>query len=830
MTLAARRNDLAATSRRNAEVLVAMGMSGRLTRRWSEANETYLAGNQRASDIAGGLGAVAKVLRMMLQSAVLAVGAYLVIHQEATAGIIIAGSILSARALAPVDLAIAHWKGFVAARQSWHRLAKLLQQIPAANEQTLLQAPSKRLSVEAVSIVPPGDQRVIVQDVNFAAEAGTGIGVIGPSGSGKSSLVRALVGVWMPARGKVRLDGAALDQWSSDVLGRHIGYLPQDVELFAGTVAQNICRFDPEAKSEAIIAAAKEAGVHEMIIKMREGYDTQIGEQGTALSAGQAQRVALARALYGNPFLIVLDEPNSNLDSEGDEALTPCGARRARARRHRGRGGAPADRHRGGRPVAGVEGRPHAGVRAEGNRARPGAAARSAPDADQDRVRSGSCEKIMTAELKGAHRSIRGHLIFGLTLILVLAVGFGGWASTAQISGALIAPGSVVVDSNVKKVQHPTGGVVGEVRVRDGDIVKAGDIVVRLDETVVKASLAIVVKTLNGLWARAARLEAEQRGLDQIKFPPMLTDRADDPDVRDILASETKLFEVRVFGRAGQKSQLRERVLQLNEEISGLTAQEQAKEKEVALVEKELIGVRQLYEQRLIQLSRLTVLERDLARLSGERAQYIASRAQAKGKITETELQIIQVDKDVVSEVSKDLRETNDKIGEFVERKVTAEDQLRRIDIRAPQDGVVLQSTVHTVGGVITAGDAIMMVVPRADDLSVEAKVNPQDIDKLQIGQKTLLRLSAFNQRTTPELNGVVTRVSADVTTDQRTGQSYYTIRVSLPPAEVARLGDNVKIIPGMPVEAFVQTGDRTMFSYLMKPFSDQLMRSFRER
>ena len=284
------------------------------------------------------------------------------------------------------------------------------------------------------------------------------------------------------------------------------------------------------------------------------------------------------------------------------------------------------------------------------------------------------------------------------------------------------------------------------------------------------------------------------------------------------------------IGRAGQKSQLRERVSQLNEEIAGLTAQEQAKEKEIALVEKELIGVRQLYEQRLIQISRLTTLERDLARLSGERAQYIASRAQAKGKITETELQIIQVDKDMVSEVSKDLRETNDKIGEFVERKVTAEDQLRRIDIRAPQDGIVLQSTVHTVGGVITAGDAIMMIVPQADDLSVEAKVNPQDIDKLQIGQKTLLRLSAFNQRTTPELNGVVTRVSADVTTDQRTGQSYYTIRVSLPPARSRPPRRDVKIIPGMPVEAFVQTGDRTMFSYLMKPFSDQLMRSFRER
>jgi HlyD family secretion protein len=428
-----------------------------------------------------------------------------------------------------------------------------------------------------------------------------------------------------------------------------------------------------------------------------------------------------------------------------------------------------------------------------------------------------------------AHRSIRAHLVTGLVVVLVLAGGFGGWASTVPISGALIAPGAVVVDSNVKKVQHPTGGVVGEVRVRDGDIVKAGDIVVRLDETVVRASLAIVVKTLNGLYARAARLEAEQRGLDKITFPAALTDRADDPDVKDVMASETKLFDVRVNGRTGQKAQLRERITQLNEEISGLKAQEAAKDKEIALVEKELVGVRQLYDQHLVQISRLTVLERDTARLAGERAQYIASRAQARGKITETELQIIQVDKDMVSEVSKDLRETNDKIGEFVERKVTAEDQLRRIDIRAPQDGVVLQSTVHTVGGVITAGDAIMMIVPKADDLSVEAKVNPQDIDKLQIGQKTLLRLSAFNQRTTPELNGVVTRVSADVTTDQRTGQSYYTIRVSMPPDEVARLGDN-KIIPGMPVEAFVQTGDRTMLSYLMKPLSDQFMRSFREK
>jgi HlyD family secretion protein len=435
----------------------------------------------------------------------------------------------------------------------------------------------------------------------------------------------------------------------------------------------------------------------------------------------------------------------------------------------------------------------------------------------------------MNLDAKTPRQSIRLHMIVGLAVVLVLAGGLGGWASTAQISGALIAPGSVVVDSNVKKVQHPTGGVVGEVRARDGDLVKAGDVVVRLDDTVTKAGLAIVTKNLNGLWARAARLQAEQQGADRIEFPPMLLERADDPDIKAVMASESKLFEVRMTGRIGQKSQLRERITQLNEEIGGLTAQETAKTSEIALVDKELVGVRQLYDQRLVQISRLTVLERDAARLNGERAQFIASRAQAKGKITETELQIIQVDKDLVSDVSKDLRETNDKIGEFVERKVTAEDQLRRIDIRAPQDGMVLQSTVHTVGGVISAGDAIMMIVPQADNLSVEAKVQPQDIDQLQIGQKTLLRLSAFNQRTTPELNGVVSRVSPDTTTDQRTGQSYYTIRVSMPPEEIARLGD-VKLIPGMPVEAFVQTGDRTMISYLAKPLHDQLMRAFREK
>jgi PrtD family type I secretion system ABC transporter len=316
------RSGLAEASRRNAEALVAMGMAGRIATRWNEANRRYMRSQQEASDLGGGLGASSKVLRMMLQSGVLAVGAYLVINQEASAGIIIAGSILSARALAPVDLAIANWKGFVAARQSWHRLNRLLMASPARSAPMELQAPARRLTVESVSGTPPGVTKIVVQDVTFDLEAGQGLGVIGPSGSGKSSLVRLLVGVWQPVRGNVRLDGAALDQWSPDALGRHIGYLPQDVELMAGTVAENIARFESEPDTAAVIAAAKTVGVHDLIVRLSAGYDTPIGEQGSALSAGQAQRVALARAFYRDPFLVVLDEPNSNLDSEGEEALT----------------------------------------------------------------------------------------------------------------------------------------------------------------------------------------------------------------------------------------------------------------------------------------------------------------------------------------------------------------------------------------------------------------------------------------------------------------------------------------------------------------------------
>ena len=429
----------------------------------------------------------------------------------------------------------------------------------------------------------------------------------------------------------------------------------------------------------------------------------------------------------------------------------------------------------------------------------------------------------------GEDRTLRNHLIGGTVIALVLTVGIGGWAATTELSGAITASGSVVVDSNVKKVQHLTGGVVGELLVREGDRVRIGDTLVRLDETVLQAGLAIYTKGLDEMRARKARLASERDGADQLFVPPELSGAAPSIEFEAAIDSERKLFELRRAARQGQKSQLRQRIVQLDDEVRGYTALQQAKAEEIELIQRELVGVRVLWGKNLIQINRLTILEREAARLKGELAQSIASSAQVRGKISEIELQIIQIDQDLSSEVAKELREVDGKIGEFIERKVTAEDQLKRVDIRAPQNGIVHQLGVHTIGGVVSPADPVMLIVPEADLLIVEAKISPQDIDQLYVGQAASLRFSAFNQRTTPEIQGAVSRISADVTSDQRTGQNFYTARISITPDELARLG-NVKLLPGMPAEIFAKTYDRSVLSYFTKPLSDQIVRAFRER
>jgi len=308
-------------ARRNAEIIEALGLGRRMADRWQAQNETLLAAQRRAQRVTGLLGSAARVFRLVLQSALLGLGAYVVIKGEATGGVMIASSILASRALAPIEGAIANWRGFVGARQSYERLSATLGNRPQNAPPLTLPRPRQSLSVEELSIAPPGAPRPVLQNIAFTLAAGDGLGIIGPSASGKSTLARVLAGAWQPQRGRVRFDGAALDQWDREALGRDIGYLPQDIALFDGSIADNIARLEPNAPSEAVIAAARAAGVHDMILALPDGYGTQIGEGGAALSGGQRQRIALARALYGDPFFVVLDEPNANLDAEGDAAL-----------------------------------------------------------------------------------------------------------------------------------------------------------------------------------------------------------------------------------------------------------------------------------------------------------------------------------------------------------------------------------------------------------------------------------------------------------------------------------------------------------------------------
>lgn len=424
--------------------------------------------------------------------------------------------------------------------------------------------------------------------------------------------------------------------------------------------------------------------------------------------------------------------------------------------------------------------------------------------------------------------AVRRNLRLGMTAVVLLVGGLGGWAALADITGAVIALGTLVVESNVKKVQHPTGGIVGELRVRDGDEVHAGDVLIRLDETVSRANLAIASKALDELMARRARLEAERDGRDTIAFPAALVDRAEDPEVSSRIESEMRAFATGRQVRDGEKAQLRERIAQLKESIAGYDVRQQAKAKEIEFIERELTGARKLHKKGLLPISKLTALEREATRLDGERGQFMSLISEAKGKITETELQILQVDHELRKDVARELREIESRIGELVERKIAAEDQLKRIDIRAPQTGHVHQLAVHTVGGVIAAGEPVMLIVPEGDDLSVEAKVAPGDIDQIQVGQVAMLRFSAFNRHKTPELKGRVRRVSADIQSDPRTGGSYYLVRIDLSDDEWTRLA-GVKLVPGMPVEVFIETGERKALSYLMKPLTDQMQRAFRE-
>jgi len=425
-------------------------------------------------------------------------------------------------------------------------------------------------------------------------------------------------------------------------------------------------------------------------------------------------------------------------------------------------------------------------------------------------------------------RSFATELKIGLRVLAIGGAVIGGWGALVPLSGAVVVPGVLVAETYVKKLQHPTGGVVDRIYVRDGVHVREGDMVLRLDETQLRSNYELLVKQLDQLRVHTARLMAERDGLGEPDFPRELSASNVNNETTQLLASERTLFDARASSRSSQRGLLRNHVSQLREQITGLEAQIKSKGTQIELITSELKGVQTLYDKQLVTLPRLTTLQREAARLDGERAQLVSAIAEAEGKISEAELQIVRVDRDFHTDVMKDLRESQDKQAEVSERLIAARDQLSKTDIRAPTSGVVHQLSAHTVRGVIASGEVIMEIVPDADELQIDAHLPPNEIDHVRVGQKSLVRFSAFNQRTTPQLRGVVSYVSADSTHDKQTNVAYYSVRVTLPADERRRLG-GLQLVSGMPADVFLETGSRTMLSYLLKPMQDQLQRTFNE-
>lgn len=421
----------------------------------------------------------------------------------------------------------------------------------------------------------------------------------------------------------------------------------------------------------------------------------------------------------------------------------------------------------------------------------------------------------------------------GAFLCAFLILGLGGWSAVADISSAVIAPGELVVETSPKKVQHPTGGIVGEILVSEGDAVVEGQVLARLDETSARANLSIIERQLDALQGRAARLDAEKIEGGTLVFPNELLERATfDPEAGRIVEDERRLFETRRSANAALQSELRERVRQTREEIGGLTEQLAARTRETALIKDELAGVQALWDKNLVGISRRNVLERDAIRLEGEQGALRASIAQAKGRIAEIELQMLRSEQDFRGEALRLLRDVEAQVAELQERRISAYDQLRRIEIRAPQKGVVHQRTINTAGGVVGPGEVLMLIVPVQEDLVIDARINPIDRDQIHEGQKAVVRFPALNQRTTPDLTGVLERISADVSRENVPGlppQSHYTARIRLS-AEEARKIETHRLRPGMPAEAYIQSQSRPALSYFMRPIADNFARTFRER
>jgi HlyD family secretion protein len=425
--------------------------------------------------------------------------------------------------------------------------------------------------------------------------------------------------------------------------------------------------------------------------------------------------------------------------------------------------------------------------------------------------------------------ALRRARVIGYVAIFGFTATVGVWAATASISGAVLATSQFVTEGSLRKVQHQQGGIVAELRVREGDTVAEGDVLVRLDDTLSRSNLMIISNQLDEFAARAARLEAERDQLATMSIPAEFAARMSEPAVSALFGAERRLFEARTRARAGVREQLHNRIGQLHNEIEGLAEQRAARAREAQLIQRELSGVRTLFQQNLVQITRLSLLEREAASLEGQLGQLRAQIAQAEGKIAEVELQILQQGDDLRAETMRDLREIQARVAELGERRNAAEDQLRRIEIRAPAAGIVHQLSAHTVGGVISPAEPVMLIVPSLDKIMLEARVAPPDIDQVKPGQKVSIRLHAFNQRTTPVLSGQVTRVAADASREPHSGMTFFTVRIAVATQDLEQLSP-LKLSAGMQADAFIETYARTPWQFLAKPMTDQFSKAFRER
>jgi HlyD family type I secretion membrane fusion protein len=681
--------------------------------------------------------------------------------------------------------------------------------------------------------------------VAFGIEPGEVLGIIGPSGAGKSTLARHIVGVLSPSAGAVRLDGSDVSVWARTTLGQHLGYLPQDIELFADTIAANISRFQEGEDKEAILAAQM-AGVHDMIVRLPNGYDTQVGEGGAILSGGYRQRIGLARAVYGNPSLVVLDEPSSNLDADGDAALTDC-IMQLKQRgttvviiSHRPSTIGVVDKIlllKDG--VAEMFG-PRAEVMARLTRAVPVHAVQGTASSEQGmtildvtnrEMRLGAISpgrKISSGD-DAPSDSIRRVALAGWLIIAVFFGGIGSWAATAPLNGAVVGNAVVKVDGNRKSVQHLDGGIVKELRIKEGDKVNAGDILVVLDETQAQAEYDVLSQQYMVLRATEVRLLTELDRGTELVMPQDLKARPDDSYFKSVWNGQVSQFQSRLAAIEGQRSVIREKINQLGSQITGAQAQVKSFTDQITSVHAEAKDIAPLVERGLIARPRILQLERTAFGLEGQIADANANIAKARQAIAEQQQQIAQLDNDRMADITKDLRDTQAKMLEVIPKAMNAKAVLGRMEIRSPYAGRVVALTVFSVGGVIQRGEKILDIVPDQDSLTIEAQIAVEDISDIKPNMRAEVHLTAYKQRIVPIIHGDVIQVSADRLTDPKTNNPYYIAFVRVDQDELAAM-PNIKLYPGMPATVMIPTIQRTAFDYIVGPLVMSFNHSFRQK